>query len=49
MKIVDTTAARTVGRDAGSYTAALNYTYGPIKVGHQQGWLENWIKIGSSW
>lgn len=26
-------------KDEESYTAALNYTYGPIKVGHQQGWL----------
>jgi len=26
--------------DEESYTAALNYTYGPIKVGHQQGWTE---------
>ena len=44
----ESTAPRTVGRDSGSYTAALNYTYGPIKVGHQQGWLENSSKLGSA-
>ena len=44
---VESTNARTVGRDASSYTAALNYTYGPIKVGHQQGWLETSSKLAT--
>jgi len=34
---LDTTGSATTG-DEESYTAALNYTYGPVKVGHQQGW-----------
>lgn len=34
---LDVYGTNTAG-DEESYTAALNYTYGPIKVGHQQGW-----------
>ena len=31
----------TAVNDARSYTAALNYAYGPVKVGVQGGWLES--------
>jgi len=34
-----TTAASAVATDAESVTAALNYAYGPVKVGVQGGWL----------
>ena len=42
---LETLGAVTAFTDEESYTAALNYTYGPIKVGHQQGWTSTGSKV----
>jgi len=41
-------ASKADGTDAESYTAALNYAYGPIKVGYQMGYLHTGDETAST-
>jgi hypothetical protein len=40
-------ASKATGTDHESYTAALNYTWGPIKVGYQKGYLHTGSELAS--